>query len=253
MSLPIDLMFKLSCAGALALITSFPALAEIPITGGEVRGGYILDSAGDVDSVVINSFILRTPNGNLASPTTTFDNPRDALAPFLDSPRASVTVNLNGTAFTPNGEVVMFRGIPTVIQGYLDPNSVVGANTSSPSGTVIVDGGAFNVGNTTVNSNGTAYQDSTLSFQAPTSAPTPAPTPAATPVATPDPVPNNGTPMAGGENPPEITDAQEITFNVTAQEVFRQAEEQRQALNSPATERPDSMPSRIYPAASMRQ
>lgn len=197
MSQPISLLFKFSLVSIFALMEILPVLAEIPITGGEVRGGYVLDSFGDIEDATVSSFILRTPNGNLASPTTTFDNPTNLLAPFLNSPRAQAIVNLNGTAFTPNGEVVIFRGISTLIRGYLDPSSVVGADTLTPSGTVIVDGGTFNLGSTTVSSNGKTYSDSTLNFEV------------ILPGSNPDTEPGEIIILPDVDNPPEITPPKE--------------------------------------------
>jgi chromosome segregation ATPase len=60
----------------------------------------------------------------------------------------------------------MFSGVPTQIQGRLDPSSVIGGGTLTPSGTVIVTGGVFNLGNTTVaGKDGRKFNDSDLSFE----------------------------------------------------------------------------------------
>ncbi len=164
-------MFKSSLLSGFVFLNALPSFAEIPITSGEVRGGYTLDpnetsiENAEIIDAKVDSFVLNTPKGQLASPSVRISNPRNLLAPFLASPRGSATVDLSGTAFTPNGEIVMFSGVPTTVNGFLDPSSVVGADTLNPSGRVIIDSGTFNVGKTTVTSNSTTYQDSTLSFE----------------------------------------------------------------------------------------
>ena len=168
----------LSLLGGFALITAAPAIAEIPLTGGEVQVRYRLSgsfSTGYVESFDIVKFNLVTPKGTLASPQATVEA-GDAERFFDDfgfedqlPGKNESTLNISGVAFTPEGEVVMFSKVPTLVKGQIQGAKEWGQAELAQDraiGTVIVNGGAFNFGSSTVTStDGRTFDDSTLSFE----------------------------------------------------------------------------------------